>query len=277
MWPVSSRTTCGGRGRCVTICSCASRRHRTVARVEEVGHGHAGRSTSAPAGSSGAPCRARTGRDRPCTRASRRRADRRRRWCGTVRDRRARPARDHRAVAPRLLDRRDETVTMRRLHAVDAAAALGRNERGAEHDVARRDRRAPRPRRARRARPTSARRPRSDPATSAASMSARPTRPRRRRSASRSRPACRCRPGRSTASAGRSRYGTNRSQNRAGRTAAVDKTYVTGENLSVKPAEARSAAAWGWFLAWFAAGALCALAVLGAFTIGIFVLPIAGG
>ena len=44
----------------------------------------------------------------------------------------------------------------------------------------------------------------------------------------------------------------------------------------MKPAGARSAAAWGWFVAWFFAGALCALAILGAFTIGIFVLPIAG-
>jgi hypothetical protein len=44
----------------------------------------------------------------------------------------------------------------------------------------------------------------------------------------------------------------------------------------VKPADKRSAAACGWFLAWFGAGALCALAVLGALTIGIFVLPIAG-
>lgn len=44
----------------------------------------------------------------------------------------------------------------------------------------------------------------------------------------------------------------------------------------MKPAATRSAAAWGWFVAWFFAGALCALAVLGAFTIGIFVVPIAG-
>jgi hypothetical protein len=39
---------------------------------------------------------------------------------------------------------------------------------------------------------------------------------------------------------------------------------------------AGSPAPWGWFVAWFFAGALCALTVLGAFTIGIFVLPIAG-
>jgi hypothetical protein len=44
----------------------------------------------------------------------------------------------------------------------------------------------------------------------------------------------------------------------------------------VKPAKAGSAAPWGWFVAWFFAGALCALAVVGALTIGIFVIPIAG-
>ena len=44
----------------------------------------------------------------------------------------------------------------------------------------------------------------------------------------------------------------------------------------MKRAGARSPAAWVWFVAWFFAGSLCALAVLGAFTIGIFVLPIAG-
>jgi hypothetical protein len=44
----------------------------------------------------------------------------------------------------------------------------------------------------------------------------------------------------------------------------------------VEPAGARSAAAWGWFVAWFFTGALCALAILGALTIGIFVLPVAG-
>jgi hypothetical protein len=44
----------------------------------------------------------------------------------------------------------------------------------------------------------------------------------------------------------------------------------------VAAAGARSAATRRWFFAWFAAGALCALAVLGALTIGIFVLPIAG-
>ena len=37
-----------------------------------------------------------------------------------------------------------------------------------------------------------------------------------------------------------------------------------------------SSTGWGWFLAWFGAGALVASAFLGALTIGIFVLPIAG-
>ena len=37
-----------------------------------------------------------------------------------------------------------------------------------------------------------------------------------------------------------------------------------------------SSTGWGWFLAWFGAGALVALAFLGALTIGIFVMPIAG-
>jgi hypothetical protein len=44
----------------------------------------------------------------------------------------------------------------------------------------------------------------------------------------------------------------------------------------VAASDTRSSTGWGWFLAWFFAGALCALAVLGALTIGIFVLPIAG-
>jgi hypothetical protein len=34
---------------------------------------------------------------------------------------------------------------------------------------------------------------------------------------------------------------------------------------------------WAWFVAWFALGVMWVLAVLGAFTIGIFVLPIAVG
>ena len=34
---------------------------------------------------------------------------------------------------------------------------------------------------------------------------------------------------------------------------------------------------WGWFVAWFALGVMWVLTALGAFTIGIFVLPIAVG
>ena len=34
---------------------------------------------------------------------------------------------------------------------------------------------------------------------------------------------------------------------------------------------------WGWYIAWFALGVIWVLTVLGAFTIGIFVLPIAVG
>jgi hypothetical protein len=37
----------------------------------------------------------------------------------------------------------------------------------------------------------------------------------------------------------------------------------------------RPAAPWGWFAAWFATGTALVLGILGAFTIGIFILPVA--
>ncbi|HEV7524544.1 MAG TPA: hypothetical protein VGP92_06235, partial [Acidimicrobiia bacterium] len=42
------------------------------------------------------------------------------------------------------------------------------------------------------------------------------------------------------------------------------------------PIGTRSPPSWGWFVAWLFAGAACALALLSALTIGIFVLPFAG-
>ncbi len=51
-------------------------------------------------------------------------------------------------------------------------------------------------------------------------------------------------------------------------------TYVTGKNLNVTPTAVRSRAPEAWFLAWFAAGVLAVFTLLGAFTIGLFVLPI---
>lgn len=53
------------------------------------------------------------------------------------------------------------------------------------------------------------------------------------------------------------------------------RAHVSHPSTDGPPGATDESGSWWWFIGWFGVGALCALAVIGMLTIGIFVLPVA--